>query len=119
MEKALNCGESNGKVIDFWEAGDTGIIFDMPECGGCRTCEMACSFHHTKKFTPSISSLKVIDKEEGPGYRVVLVAKKIHERIACDGCKDLNVPLCVAHCKENDDLMDILIRFEKRINQKK
>lgn len=119
MEKERTGEKSTDKVIEVQEAGGTEIVFDMPECGGCRTCELACSFHHTEKFTPSLSSLKILDKEEGPGYRVSLVAERDGERMACDGCKDLDVPSCVEYCKEYDDLMEILSRFEERKTQNK
>lgn len=47
--------------------------FDMPTCGACRTCEMGCSFKHEQEFNPSISSIKILDKEDGPGYTVWIV----------------------------------------------
>jgi Fe-S-cluster-containing hydrogenase component 2 len=95
------------------------MIFDMPSCGGCRTCELACSFHHTGEFIPSVSSLKVLDKEDGPGYRVLLISEDVGESIACDGCKKLDVPLCIEYCKEMDDLGKILLSFdEKRVQNK-
>jgi len=119
VDKETTGGKSTDKVIDVRGAGGTEIVFDMPECGGCRTCELACSFHHMQTFTPSLSSLKVLDKEEGPGYRVSLVADKNGERMACDGCKDLDVPACVEYCKEYDDLMEILSRFEEKKTQNK
>ena len=98
---------------------DSGIIFDMSSCGGCRTCELACSFHHTQEFIPSVSSLKVLPKEEGPGYQVLLVTESRGKSIACDGCKDLDVPLCMEYCKEMDDLGKILLRFEEEKVQNK
>lgn len=95
------------------ETGKSEVVFEMPSCGGCRTCELACSFHHREVFRPSLSSLKVLDKE-GPGYRVSLVEKKYGERIACDGCKGLDVPACLEVCKEIDDLGKILLQFEEK-----
>ena len=119
MDKETTGGESTGKVVDVRGAGNTEIIFEMPECGGCRTCGLNCSFHHSQTFTPSLSSIKILGKEEGPGYRVSLVAEKNGMQMACDGCKDLDVPLCVEYCQESDDLMEILIRFEERKTQNK
>lgn len=92
-----------------------GMVFDMPSCGGCRTCEMACSFHHTGEFAPAVSSLVVLDKEDGPGCEVLLMAENAENRIACDGCEGLDVPLCMDYCKESDDLWKIIQEFlEKR-----
>lgn len=90
------------------------ITFDMPTCGGCRTCEMACGFHHRGEFNPEAASLQIIDKDDGPGYRVRIAAQSIEQRTACDLCKGLEVPLCAEYCREVDDLYKILAEFEKR-----
>jgi hypothetical protein len=50
--------------------------FDMPDCGGCRTCKIACSYHHTGGFVPSVSSIKILDKEDGVGYHVLFVEQE-------------------------------------------
>ncbi len=91
------------------------MIFEMPSCGGCRTCEMACSFHHRGEFIPAISSIKILDKEKGPGYDVFLAGKSDAEHMACDGCRKLTVPLCVEYCTKSKDLEKILEEFLKKI----
>jgi Fe-S-cluster-containing hydrogenase component 2 len=88
--------------------------FDMPNCGACRTCEIACSFHHTKEFRPSVSSLRILDKEVGPGKIVFLAEKDEGETWACDGCLGLNEPLCVEQCKEKEELDRIIREFLQR-----
>ena len=93
--------------------------FDMPSCGGCRTCEIACSFHHTGEFIPAVSSLKVVEKEDGPGYFVVLLEESGEAGHACDGCAGLDVPLCVEYCKEVDDLYKILREFDQKKAEEK
>lgn len=94
--------------------------FDMPSCGGCRTCEMACSFHHLGEFVPTASSLIIEDKENALGCEVVFVDVTDGQRLGCDGCQDLDVPLCVEYCKESDDLWKILQGFlEKRSKENK
>jgi len=90
--------------------------FDMPTCGGCSTCELACAFHHTGEFNPSISSLKVIAKEEGSGFEIQISEENDGKHLACDGCKNLDVPLCMEYCKEIDDLGKILQDFEQQRN---
>lgn len=85
--------------------------FEMPSCGGCRTCELACSFHHRGEFTPAISSLKILEKSGGPGYLVVLKEESDRRGPACDRCEGLDIPLCVQYCREMDELRDILQRF--------
>jgi carbon-monoxide dehydrogenase iron sulfur subunit len=85
--------------------------FDMPTCGGCRTCEMACSFKHRGAFVPSVSSIKILDKENEPGFIVLLAERADETTIACDGCKDFEVPFCIQFCKKGEDLEKILKEF--------
>jgi Fe-S-cluster-containing hydrogenase component 2 len=91
------------------------MIFDMPTCGGCRTCEIACSFHHKEEFNPAISSIKILDKKNEPGFYVMLVEESDGQSIPCDGCKELEVPLCMEYCKEKDELEKMI----KELMQKK
>jgi Fe-S-cluster-containing hydrogenase component 2 len=49
------------------------MLFHMPTCGACKTCEIVCSYHHTGTFNPSISSIKVLNNEECSGYSVLLI----------------------------------------------
>ncbi len=83
----------------------------MTSCGGCRTCEMACSFHHKGEFIPSLSSIKILNKENEAGFRVLFVEKGDGGNLACDGCRELDVPLCMQYCKESEDLEKILREF--------
>ena len=89
--------------------------FDMPTCGGCRTCELACSFHFTSEFFPAVSSLKVMEKPDGPGYFLDIKGKENdREGFACDGCERLDIPLCVDYCREADDLYQILKQLRQQ-----
>jgi len=81
---------------------------DMPSCGGCRTCEMACSFHHTGEYNPSVSSIKILEKDSGAGFLVLLLEDKGTDGFACDRCQGLDTPLCLQVCREEDDLARIL-----------
>jgi carbon-monoxide dehydrogenase iron sulfur subunit len=92
------------------------MIFEMPTCGGCRTCEMACSFKHSGMFVPSMSSLKIVDKDDGSGYRLILLEDSGSQGYACDLCQERDVPLCVEYCHMADDLMKILSLFEHSRN---
>jgi len=89
------------------------MIFEIEKCGGCRTCEMACSFHHKGVFSPSISSIKILDTADKLGFRISLDEQDDAKRIACDGCKGLDEPLCVKYCRESDELKDILKEFSQ------
>lgn len=91
------------------------IKYDMPSCGGCRSCELACSFRHREEFIPVVSSLKIIDKENEPGFLVSLVGENEGVRIACDGCKDLDIPLCIQYCEKREDLEEILKDFMGKV----
>lgn len=84
------------------------MIFDMPSCGGCKTCELGCSFHHEKVFNPEISSLKILEKDDRRGYKVEILEERQGNRYACDGCKELKVPLCVQYCKEEETLKQFI-----------
>src|SRR4030042_3910750 len=112
MDGKRRSGKASPGVPDRKKIEDSGMVFDMCSCGGCRTCELACSFHHTGEFIPSVSSLRVLDREDGPGYRGLLITESCGEGIACDGCKNLDVPLCMEYCKEMDDLGKILLTFQ-------
>jgi Fe-S-cluster-containing hydrogenase component 2 len=86
--------------------------FDMPSCGGCRSCELACSFHWRGEFVPAASSLKIVEKDDGPGYAVLLKQVADDDGPACDLCAGLDIPLCMEYCKEYDDLYMILQKFK-------
>ena len=87
------------------------MTFDMPSCGGCRTCEMACSFHHRGEFIPAISSIEIVERSNEPGFLVMLRDKGEGRGMACDGCKDLDVPMCLEYCEKREDLEKILTEF--------
>ena len=88
--------------------------FEMPTCGGCRTCEMACSFHHTRQFNPAVSSIKILNVEGPAPFRVWLVRDGEADGIAgipCDVCRELPEPLCLQFCRKRDELKAILDEF--------
>jgi len=87
------------------------MIFDMPSCGGCRTCEIACSFKHKGEFVPSVSSIQILDKENEPGFLVFLFEEQRGEHLTCDGCKGHDVPFCMQYCRKSEELEKILKEF--------
>lgn len=87
------------------------MIFEMSSCGGCRTCEMACSFKHKGEFIPAISSIKILDTKNETGFLVQLLEEGEGQGLACDGCKELEVPLCMQYCQKSEDLEKILKEF--------
>ncbi len=94
------------------------MIFEMSSCGGCRTCEIACSYKHTGEFAPSVSSLKIMDREDGNGYDVFLREEDGTEGKPCDGCPSMDVPLCVEYCHVPDDLTKVIYEFLARCEKK-
>jgi hypothetical protein len=78
---------------------------------------MACSFKHTGEFKPTASSMKILDKEDGLGFCVCLIEGGSENSLACDGCVNLDEPLCLQYCEKREDLEEILQEFLKR-NQK-
>jgi Fe-S-cluster-containing dehydrogenase component len=89
-------------------------FFDMAVCGGCRTCEMACSFHHRGEFNPALSSIKIVNGEGEVPFRVWLVREAEGQgitRIPCDRCRGLEEPLCVQFCRKKEELKKILVEF--------
>jgi anaerobic carbon-monoxide dehydrogenase iron sulfur subunit len=67
------------------------ISVDLEKCCACRSCELACSFHHQRKFDPSRSSIKV-RREDGEGTLEISVIS------TCDGCPGDKPPWCVRFC---------------------
>ena len=87
------------------------MIVDMASCGGCRTCEMACSFYHTGEFNPAVSSIKILERDDGLGFRVSLAETNSAPQRACTGCTELPTPWCVQYCEKAEDLTEILRQF--------
>jgi carbon-monoxide dehydrogenase iron sulfur subunit len=55
------------------------IIVEAAECAGCRVCELACSFRHEERFSPSLSRITVI-KEDKHGLDYPLYCRQ------CESC---------------------------------
>lgn len=90
------------------------MIFDMPTCGGCRTCELACSYYHEGDFNPALSSIIIHEKEMGKGFFVEIAGENDGSRIACDGCETRKVPLCMEYCEEIEELEKIIKEYTRR-----
>ena len=60
-------------------------------CTGCRSCEVACSFHHTRSFSPARSSITVSrDYSTGEIWLTF--------NLSCDHCINEEEPLCIKFC---------------------
>jgi len=80
---------------------------------------MACSFHHTNEFHPSVSSLRILDKEDRQGYEVELLEADDGNAFGCDGCQEEDVPLCVKYCRESDTLWEMIKEFIQKVQPAK
>ena len=67
------------------------IKYNPKACYGCRSCELACSFHHKKLFSPELSSVKVLTS-----MRTGEITRAIDS--TCDLCEGEEQPLCVKYC---------------------
>ena len=82
-------------------------ILDTKSCTGCRTCEIACSFHHRGVFSPGVSSIEIVDRWKEMGFAISFYQKDQGGHISCDGCRGLDEPMCVKYC-------NVLMREELR-----
>jgi len=87
------------------------MIFNMPECGGCKTCELACSFYHSGKFSLIMSSMKIKRKKNERGFLVEFIDKKEGSIPPCDGCKKLDEPFCLQYCHKKEILRKMIKEF--------
>jgi len=81
--------------------------YEMPSCGGCRTCEMACSFHLTGEFAPSRSALHILEQTNAQGY-VVTLTPSGGSGLPCRDCLNGKTPPCVQYCEKSQDLIRII-----------
>lgn len=67
------------------------IARNTEACVGCRLCELACSFHHTRGFSPEASSIRVSMDNQNGEIRLSIDS-------TCDLCKGEDRPLCIEYC---------------------
>jgi Fe-S oxidoreductase len=92
------------------------MIFEMPTCTGCRTCEMVCSFRRYGEFKPKSAAIRIVEKAHGLGYEVHLVSDRSDNSAACSGCS-----ACVESCPAGTDLHERVLLFlkEKKASSKR
>ena len=91
--------------------------FSFPDCGGCRSCELACSYRFAGEFDPRKSAVEVAEKQGG-GYEVTLHEAASGGRNACDGCIDLEDPMCTRYCHSAVDLMKYIDSMREQLKPK-
>jgi Fe-S-cluster-containing hydrogenase component 2 len=75
-----------------------GLIAHVEKCTGCRACEIACSFHHERIFSPTISSIEIHRDLEKGKMAITIYDRKVGTHHACDECEGEKEPLCVKYC---------------------
>lgn len=86
------------------------LTFETHSCGGCRTCELACSYHHGEIFRPTISSIEILGKPDQQGFSVSFYLEAGDGHFACDGCRGTKEPLCIKYCcLANKELKTFLV----------
>ena len=70
----------------------TKLVLFEENCYGCKMCEMACSFHHTGRFSLAHSSLSVRMSHDKTRVSFILDS-------SCDFCKNEEIPFCVNYCQ--------------------
>ena len=86
------------------------IAVNTEKCVGCRTCEIACSYHHKNFFSRKIASIEVLRQERDGKVKILLYRQAEGEHMGCD-C-DKGDEFCLKYCPEiaRDELKDILDR---------
>ena len=64
------------------------ILFDPEKCIGCRTCSLACSFHHEGEFNPALARITTLWMTDIGRFVTV----------TCQQCEE---PLCAEACPRN------------------
>jgi Fe-S-cluster-containing dehydrogenase component len=91
------------------------MLFELKDCGGCRTCAMACSYRFTGEFNYFNAAINIIERMDHTGFAVELI-DDIDNPFRCDGCVDSDTPYCVQFCHFKDELksfIDQLIESQK------
>ena len=83
------------------------MIFELPSCTGCKTCEMACSLQHFGEFNPEKAAIRVQEKKDRAVYLLSFSDEGDGQRASCIGCF-----ACVETCPVGEDL-EKLIRLQQ------
>lgn len=83
-------------------------IYGTTKCTGCKTCEIACSYHHSKTFCPQIASIEIRRREHAGEFGIALYHYAQNKHLACD-CPSGD-EFCFKYCPviSREELKDIL-----------
>jgi Fe-S-cluster-containing hydrogenase component 2 len=71
-------------------------MVETETCTGCRSCELACSFHHHKIFGKNMGSIHVKRFEKDGAFTIVFYPQTEEGHPGCDCVKGLEA--CVLYC---------------------
>jgi Fe-S-cluster-containing hydrogenase component 2 len=74
------------------------VVVDLDKCSGCRTCEIACAYHHTGQFSRKGGSIYVGAKDDLGSFGVLIYDERRGKNSPCDLCAGEAKPLCVKYC---------------------
>ena len=74
------------------------VVINPKRCSGCRTCEVACAFHHTGQFSRIGGSISVGAEDDLGRAEVVISYERRGRTSPCDLCAGETKPLCVNYC---------------------
>lgn len=94
------------------------MVFEFEDCGGCKTCELACSYRRLGEFNHHFSSIKIVQKDNQPGFFVNLAESDGTNKYICDGCTDCYEPMCVTYCRQGQNLMKIINQYREKLMAK-
>lgn len=82
------------------------LVVDPKKCASCRTCELMCSFEHTKVFNPRLSAVNVINYEDA----------MVSIPVMCMQCEDACcIKVCPVKAISQDENGAVTIDSEKCI----
>jgi Fe-S-cluster-containing dehydrogenase component len=78
------------------------------KCTGCRSCEIACVYHHRRFFSRKNASIEIKRREREGEFGIVLYRHNENGHLACD-CTGGD-EFCLKYCPEiaRDELKGIL-----------
>ena len=90
--------------------------FETEHCTGCRTCEIACSYHHQGVFSPDISSIEIKSDLANLAFTIAFHERPEGGHLACNRCHGLEEPFCVKYCNvlARDELREFLSMLATR-----
>jgi hypothetical protein len=56
-----------------------------------------------------------LDKENGPGFLVLLLERDDGRGKPCDGCIGIDTPFCMQYCHKKEELQEMIKEFLEKV----